>query len=60
MLLSTEIGWEYRSGNDVVDMCGNGNHNTCIGSEAEWLVCWTQAQKVQGSNRSCDAVGQQS
>jgi len=25
MLLSTEIGWEYRSGNDVVDMCGNGN-----------------------------------
>ena len=31
----------------------------CIvgGSIAEWLVCWTQAQKGPGSNRSCDAVG---
>jgi len=24
---------------------------------AEWLACWTQAQKGPGSNRSCDAVG---
>ena len=24
---------------------------------AEWLACWTQAQKGQGSNRSRDAVG---
>jgi len=27
------------------------------GSEAEWLACWTQAQKGPGSNRSRDAVG---
>jgi len=26
-------------------------------SVAEWLTCWTQAQKGQGSNRSRDAVG---
>jgi len=26
----------------------------------EWLMCWTQAQKGPGSNRSHDAVGQQS
>ena len=30
------------------------------GSLAEWLACWTQAQKGPGSNRSRDAVGQQS
>ena len=27
------------------------------GSVAEWLACWTQAQKCPGSNRSRDAVG---
>jgi len=27
------------------------------GSVAEWLACWTQAQKGQGSNCSRDAVG---
>jgi len=27
------------------------------GSVAEWLACWTQAQKGPGSNRSSDAVG---
>ena len=26
-------------------------------SVAEWLACWTQAQKGPGSNHSCDAVG---
>jgi len=26
-------------------------------SAAEWLACWTQAQKGPGSNRSRDAVG---
>ena len=26
-------------------------------SVAEWLACWTQAQKCPGSNRSRDAVG---
>ena len=26
-------------------------------SVAEWLVCWTQAQKDPGSNHSCVAVG---
>jgi len=29
-------------------------------SVAEWLACWTQAQKGPGSNRSRDAVGLQS
>ena len=28
------------------------------GSVAEWLACWTQAQKGLGSNRSRDTVGQ--
>jgi len=27
------------------------------GSVAEWLTCWTQAQKGPGSNRSRDTVG---
>ena len=27
------------------------------GSVAEWLACWTQAQKGSGSNHSRDAVG---
>jgi len=27
------------------------------GSVAEWLVCWTEAQKGPGSNRSHEAVG---
>jgi len=27
------------------------------GSVAEWLACWTQAQKGPGSNLSSDAVG---
>jgi len=27
------------------------------GSVAEWLACWTQAQKGPGSNRSRDAAG---
>jgi len=27
------------------------------GSVAEWLACWTPAQKGLGSNRSRDAVG---
>jgi len=26
-------------------------------SVAEWLACWTQAQKSPGSNRSHDAIG---
>jgi len=26
------------------------------GSVAEWLACWTQAQKGPGSNRSRDAL----
>ena len=32
-------------------------HSTKGGSVAEWLACWTQAQKGPGSNRSRDAVG---
>ena len=34
-----------------VYICGSG------GSVAEWLACWTRAQKSPGSNRSRDAVG---
>ena len=30
---------------------------TQAGSVAEWLACWTPAQKAPGSNRSRDAVG---
>jgi len=34
------------------------NSTACMGgSVAEWLACWTQAQKGPGSNRSRDAVG---
>ena len=36
---------------DSIISCGSG------GSVAEWLACWTQAQKGLGSNRSRDAVG---
>ena len=32
-------------------------HGYTHGSVAEWLACWTQAQKGPGSNRSRDAVG---
>jgi len=32
-------------------------HHIEGGSIAEWLACWTQAQKGLGSNRSRDAVG---
>ena len=31
--------------------------NRLGGSVAEWLACWTQAQKGPGSNHSRDAVG---
>jgi len=47
--------------------CDVAGHNVSIniwyksyakrGSAAEWLACWTQAQKGLGSNRSRDAVG---
>jgi len=33
------------------------NRSQVGGSVAEWLACWTQAQKGPGSNRSRDAVG---
>ena len=35
----------------------NGKWGAVGGSVAEWLACWTQAQKGPGSNRSRDAVG---
>ena len=34
-----------------------GRAITQCGSVAEWLACWTQAQKGPGSNLSRDAVG---
>jgi len=36
--------------------CGMGDY-WWLDSLAEWLACWTQAQKDLGSNRSRDAVG---
>ena len=33
------------------------NYTLQGGSVAEWLACWTPAQKGPGSNRSRDAVG---
>ena len=32
-------------------------HRGVAGSVAEWLACWTEAQKGPGSIRSRDAVG---
>ena len=32
-------------------------HSNRGGSVAEWLACWTQAQKGPVTNRSRDAVG---
>ena len=43
------------------DNCNTGQYTVhtiyIVGSVAEWLACWTQAQKGPGSNRSRDAVG---
>jgi len=33
------------------------NNNNITYALAQWLACWTQAQKGSGSNRSRDAVG---
>jgi len=38
-------------------LLGHFSSTKCGGSVAEWLACWTQAQKGPGSNRSRDAVG---
>jgi len=57
--------WRRRSDSDQL-LNNNNNDNANItysqaiteaGSVAEWLACWTQAQKAPGSNRSRDAVG---
>ena len=45
------------------ECCRRKIQQYCIilgGSVAEWLACWTQAQKGLCSNRSRDAIGQQS
>ena len=34
----------------------NTHMHTTGGSVAEWIACWTQAQKGLGSNRSRDVV----
>ena len=47
--LVTDIGIEY--------WVFIEKHKLQGGSVAEWLACWTQAQKGPGSNRSRDAVG---
>ena len=38
-------------------LVGKTPRNVCgIAQIAEWLACWTQAQKGLGSNRNSDAV----
>jgi len=44
-----------RDGGPNLDICPKAPEFR--GSVAEWLACWTQAQKGLGSNRSRDAVG---
>ena len=43
----------------TTEMLGKYFDDTAVsgGSVAEWLACWTQAQKGPGSNRRRDAVG---
>ena len=52
--METELVWNFRILQDsfVVFI-----HSHTGGSVAEWLACWTQAQKGPGSNRSRDAIG---
>ena len=49
----------YSHGNGEVGLLVVLTKGTSVkgGSVAEWLACWTPAQKGLGSNRSCDAVG---
>jgi len=52
-LLAADIGRQLsapRTGYRSLAACSGG-------SVAEWLGCWTQAQKGLDSNRSSDAVG---
>ena len=43
---------------NIGSVCMYFFYSVCIcGSVAEWLACWTQAQKGPGSDRSRDAVG---
>ena len=44
-------------GNTSAENCRNRLVYVMGGSVAEWLACWTQAQKGPGSNHSRDAVG---
>jgi len=55
------VQWVHKDG---LDLFINTRHRQCrefdellyCGSVAEWLACWTQAQKGPGSNCSRDAV----
>ena len=54
--------WLAVHGDDLLRPCYCGGVSiegihTLGGSVAEWLACWTQAQKDLGSNRSRDTVG---
>jgi len=46
---------------DSITLLGKANYPLVItprgGTVAEWLACWTQAEKGVGSNRSREAVG---
>jgi len=53
--LPTESAW-YNDRMPDIPYIYHG-HLPWGGSVAEWLACWTQAQKGPGSNRSRDAVG---
>jgi len=46
------LGWVKKNGPMSIS-----EYSIVGGSVAEWLACWTQAQKAPSSNRSRDAVG---
>ena len=52
LAVNVSVGQHARSWMNSFVMTYIINH-----SVAEWLACWTQAQKGPGSNRSRDAVG---
>ena len=49
----------YLAANPSISYFTMGTHTnrSNMTTVAEWLACWTQAQKGSGSNRSRDAVG---
>ena len=53
----TVLPTRWRQKSTGIDIVQSYVTVTLVGLVAEWLACWTQAQKGPGSNRSRDAVG---